>query len=161
MRQSRRGRRRYMDVDMKLLIAFLLMAWLAGGGAAQEQEKPQSQDQQSKQETPAQPPPPAPIKARPKRIRVGGQVGNAKLIKQPKPEYPALAEAAGIQGTVKFEAIIGKDGTIHDLKILSGHPLLVKAAVEAVSRWRYQPTLLNGEPVEVITEIDVNFTLAE
>ncbi len=140
---------------MKPLIAFLLTVWLAGGGAAQEQEKPQSQDQ-SKQEAPAQAPPPAPVETRPKRIRAGGQVMAARLIEQPKPEYPAPARAAGIQGTVKLEAIVGKDGTIQDLKFLAGHPVLVKAALEAVSRWRYKPTLLNGEPVEVITEIDVN-----
>lgn len=107
------------------------------------------------------PPPPPPKAATPKRIRVGGQVEAAKLIFQPKPEYPPLAKMARIQGSVRLEAIISKDGTIQDLKVLSGHPLLVKSALEAVSRWRYQPTLLNGDPVEVVTEIDVNFTLAE
>jgi protein TonB len=106
-------------------------------------------------------PPPPPKPTTPKRIRVGGQVESAKLIFQPKPEYPPLAKMARIQGTVKLEAIISKDGNIQDLKVLQGHPLLVKSAIEAVSRWRYQPTLLNGDPVEVVTEIDVNFTLAE
>ncbi len=109
----------------------------------------------------APPPPPPPQAAAPKRIRVGGQVTAAKLIFQPKPVYPPLAKMARIQGSVRLEAIISRDGTIQDLKVLSGHPLLVKSALEAVQRWRYQPTLLNGEPVEVITEIDVNFTLAE
>jgi protein TonB len=109
----------------------------------------------------APPPPPPPKAATPKRIRVGGQVEQAKLIFQPKPEYPPLAKMARIQGTVRLEAVISRDGTIQDLKVLSGHPLLVKSALEAVQRWRYQPTLLNGEPVEVITEVDVNFTLAE
>ena len=109
----------------------------------------------------APPPPPPPKAATPKRIRVGGQVESARLIFQPKPEYPPLAKMARIQGTVRLEAIISKDGTIQDLKVISGHPLLVKAALEAVQRWRYQPTLLNGDPVEVVTEIDVNFTLAE
>jgi protein TonB len=109
----------------------------------------------------APPPPPPPKAATPKRIRVGGQVENARLIFQPKPEYPPLAKMARIQGTVRLEAIISKDGTIQDLKVVSGHPLLVKSALEAVQRWRYQPTLLNGEPVEVVTEVDVNFTLAE
>jgi protein TonB len=107
------------------------------------------------------PPPPPPKAAAPKRIRVGGQVESAKLIFQPKPEYPPLAKMARIQGTVRLEAVISKDGTIQDLRVVSGHPLLVKAALEAVQRWRYQPTLLNGEPVEVVTEIDVNFTLTE
>jgi protein TonB len=111
--------------------------------------------------TSAPPPPPPPKAATPKRIRVGGQVEAAKLIFQPKPEYPPLAKMARIQGTVRLEAVISRDGTIQDLKMLNGHPLLVKSAIEAVSRWRYQPTLLNGEPVEVVTEIDVNFTLAE
>ncbi len=112
--------------------------------------------------TGAAPPPPPPPKAEtPKRIRVGGQVEAAKAIFAPKPEYPPLAKMARIQGTVRLEAVISRDGTIQDLKVMSGHPLLVKAALEAVQRWRYQPTLLNGEPVEVVTEIDVNFTLSE
>jgi len=105
------------------------------------------------------PPPPPPPKAV-QRIRVGGQVEAAKLIFKPTPEYPPLAKMARIQGTVRLEAVIAKDGTIQDLKVLSGHPLLVKSALDAVKQWRYQPTLLNGEPVEVVTEIDVNFTLA-
>ena len=106
------------------------------------------------------PPPPPPKPATPQRIRVGGQVEAAKGIYNPPPEYPPLAKMARIQGTVRLEAVIAKDGTIQDLKVLSGHPLLVKAALDAVKQWRYQPTLLNGEPVEVVTEIDVNFTLA-
>lgn len=108
----------------------------------------------------AGPPPPPPQAKTPQRIRVGGQVEAAKLIYKPTPEYPPLAKMARIQGTVRLEAIIAKDGTIQDLKVLSGHPLLVRAALDAVKQWRYQPTLLNGEPVEVVTEIDVNFTLA-
>ena len=107
------------------------------------------------------PPPPPPVAAAPKRVRVGGQVESAKLIFQPHPEYPPLAKMARIQGVVRLDAVISKDGTIQDLKVLSGHPLLVKSALDAVQRWRYQPTLLNGEAVEVATEIDVNFTLAE
>jgi periplasmic protein TonB len=106
------------------------------------------------------PPPPPPKPVTPQRIRVGGQVEQAKQIYAPTPEYPPLAKMARIQGTVRLEAIIAKDGTIQDLKVLSGHPLLVKSALDAVKQWRYQPTLLNGEPVEVVTEIDVNFTLA-
>jgi len=109
----------------------------------------------------APPPPPPPKPQAPRRIRVGGQVESARLIFQPKPEYPPLAKMARIQGVVKLDAVISKDGTIQDLKAISGHPLLLRAAMEAVQRWRYQPTLLNGEAVEVATEIDVNFTLAE
>lgn len=107
---------------------------------------------------PLPPPPKGPAV---RRIHVGGQVEAAKLIFQPKPEYPPLAKMARIQGTVRLEAVIGKDGTIQDLRALSGPPLLLKPALEAVSRWRYRPTLLNGEPVEVVTEIVINFTLAE
>jgi protein TonB len=109
----------------------------------------------------APPPPPPPKPQAPKRIRVGGQVESARLIFQPKPDYPPLAKMARIQGTVRLDAVISKDGTIQDLKVISGHPLLVKAALDAVQRWRYQPTMLNGDAVEVATEIDVNFTLSE
>jgi periplasmic protein TonB len=109
----------------------------------------------------APPPPPPPKPSAPKRIRVGGQVESAKLIFQPKPEYPPLAKMARIQGTVRLDALISKDGTIQDLKVISGHPLLVRSAIDAVQRWRYQPTMLNGDAVEVATEIDVNFTLSE
>ena len=109
----------------------------------------------------APPPPPPPKPQTPKRIRVGGQVESAKVVFGPHPEYPPLAKMARIQGTVRLDAVISKDGTIQDLKVISGHPLLVRAALDAVQRWRYQPTLLNGDAVEVATEIDVNFTLAE
>jgi protein TonB len=112
----------------------------------------------------AMPQPPAPQTSKPAsplRIRVGGIVSAARLIYQPKPEYPQLARITRTEGAVEFEAVIGKDGTIEELKVLRGHPLLVKAALDAVREWRYQPTLLNGEPIEVVTEITVNFKLAE
>ncbi len=113
----------------------------------------------------APPPPPPPKKEEPKvqqvqRIKIGGQVQQANLIKQVKPIYPQLAKQARISGVVHLSAIISKDGTIQELKALPGaHPLLVPAAIEAVRQWVYKPTLLNGEPVEVVTTIDVNFTL--
>lgn len=113
--------------------------------------------------TAAPPPPPPPVKKAPpppKRIRVGGNVQAARLVRQPKPQYPPLARQARIQGTVRFNAIIGKDGKIANLTLVSGHPLLVPAATAAVKQWQYKPTLLNGEPVEVVTVIDVNFTLS-
>ena len=97
----------------------------------------------------------------PQRIRVGGNVQAANLIRKVTPVYPPLAKQARIQGTVRFTAIIGKDGTIQNLQLVSGHPLLVAAAQEAVKQWVYKPTLLNGEPVEVVTQIDVNFTLSQ
>ena len=108
------------------------------------------------------PPPVAPLKpSKPIQIRVGGQVEAARAISRPMPDYPPLARMARIQGTVRLEAVISTEGRIQNLRVLAGHPLLVNAALEAVARWRYQPTLLNGEPVEVVTEIDVNFALAE
>jgi len=114
----------------------------------------------------APPPPPPPPKkeekpATPQRIRIGGSVQQAKLVRQPHPVYPPLAKQARIQGQVKLSAIISKDGTIQKLEVISGHPLLVPAALEAVKQWVYQPTLLNGEAVEVVTQIDVNFTLSQ
>ena len=105
----------------------------------------------------APPPPPKPVT--PKRIRVGGNVQRARLLSQPKPTYPALARQARISGVVRLEAVIAKDGTIQQLRVVSGHPLLVQSALSAVRRWRYHPTSLNGVPVEVATTIDVHFTL--
>jgi protein TonB len=102
------------------------------------------------------PPPPA----APKRIVVGGNVQQARLINQVRPVYPPLAKQARIQGTVRLQAVIARDGTIQELQVMSGHPLLVQSALDAVRQWRYQPTLLNGEPVEVSTTIDVVFTLS-
>jgi protein TonB len=111
---------------------------------------------------PPPPPPPAEKKpVTPKRITIGGNVQQAKLVRQPKPNYPPLAKQARISGVVHLAAIISKDGTIQDLKVIGGHPLLIPAALEAVKQWVYQPTLLNGEPVEVSTQIDVNFTLSQ
>ena len=97
----------------------------------------------------------------PEPLKVGGNVQAANLLKKITPAYPALAKSARIQGTVRFTAIIGKDGTIQNLQLVSGHPMLVQSATEAVKQWVYKPTLLNGEPVEVITQIDVNFTLSQ
>jgi protein TonB len=104
----------------------------------------------------APPPPPRPTVT---RQRVGGQVQAAKLIFGPKPIYPPLAKQARISGTVRLQAIIAKDGSVIELQVLSGHALLVNAATDAVRQWRYQPTLLNGEPIEVITTVDVVFSL--
>jgi protein TonB len=102
------------------------------------------------------PPPPKIVQG---RIKQGGQVVAANLINKVTPQYPALARQARIQGTVKLHAIIAKDGTIQELQQISGHPLLIQAALDAVRQWRYRPTMLNGEPVEVDTTIDVIFSL--
>ena len=104
--------------------------------------------------------PPSPKPAATGQLKVGGDVAAAKLIYGPSPAYPRMAVVTHSQGIVKLEAVIATDGSIRNLRVVSGPPLLVNAAVEAVRQWRYHPTLLNGVAVEVLTEIDVNFTLA-
>jgi periplasmic protein TonB len=92
-------------------------------------------------------------------LHVGGVVAEANLIQRVQPIYPPLARAARVQGTVEFIAVIGRDGRIENLQVVHGSPLLVAAARDAISKWRYRPTLLNGQPVEVLTTITVNFLL--
>ncbi len=126
-------------------------------------EQPVNLTDQEKALAPAAAPPEAEATktAKPQRIRVGGNVEQANLIRKVTPTYPQLAKQARVQGVVRFTAIIGKDGTVQNLQLVSGHPLLVDAAKDAVSQWQYKPTLLEGQPVEVVTEIDVNFTLTQ
>jgi protein TonB len=110
----------------------------------------------------APPPPPPPKKeANPSIVNVGGRVQAAKLIRNPQPVYPQIARQARISGTVELAAIIGEDGHIQSLNVVSGHPLLRQAALDAVKQWVYQPTLLNEQPVKVNTTIDVIFTLGQ
>ena len=82
------------------------------------------------------------------------------LIRRVQPEYPALARSARIQGQVVLSAVISREGNIENLRVLIGHPMLVRAAIEAVSKWRYKPYILNNEPVEVETQVTVNFSLS-
>ena len=103
------------------------------------------------------PPPPKPKLTGP--LKVGGNVQSARILNRVQPVYPPLARQTRINGTVRLHAIIAKDGTIQQLEVISGHPLLQQSALDAVRQWRYQPTLLNGDPVEVDTTIDVIFTL--
>ncbi|HKV78696.1 MAG TPA: energy transducer TonB [Candidatus Sulfotelmatobacter sp.] len=93
------------------------------------------------------------------RVRISQGVVRGLLVRQVQPTYPALAKEARIQGRVVLTAIIGKGGTIQKLQVVSGHPMLVPAAINAVKQWRYKPYLLNGQPVEVVTTITVNFNL--
>jgi protein TonB len=81
------------------------------------------------------------------------------LIRRVQPEYPALAKQARIHGTVVLRAVIDREGIIQDLQVISGHPLLVQAALNAVRQWRYRPYYLNDQPVEVETQVTVNFSL--
>jgi len=92
-------------------------------------------------------------------LKVSESVVEAQLISRIEPRYPALALQTRLQGTVHLRAIISRDGRITSLEVLSGHPLLVEAALDAVRQWRYRPTMLNGEPVEVETSITVNFRI--
>jgi TonB family protein len=108
---------------------------------------------------PAKPSGAGSLAATPSRIRVGGDVERAKLVRKTVPQYPEVAKQSGITGEVRFAAVIARDGTIQSLEILSGHPLLAAAALDAVKTWVYQPTLLNGVPVEVATEIVVSFPM--
>ena len=95
------------------------------------------------------------------RIRVGGEIQAAKLKNFVKAEYTPLALQARIQGVVRFSVLIGAEGAVKNLQLISGHPLLVPAASEALKQWTYSTTLLNGVPVEVVAPVDVNFTLAQ
>jgi protein TonB len=106
------------------------------------------------------PPPPAPKPAAPVQpLRVGGNLQEGKLIKKVTPLYPAAAKIGRIQGTVRFEATISKTGTIRNLQVEAGPLALIQAASDAVKQWVYRPTLLNGEPIEVVTQIEVTFSL--
>ena len=96
----------------------------------------------------------------PQKIRVSSGVAQGNLIHDVRPQYPPLARQAHIQGMVVLLAVIGKDGSVRDLHVKSGSPLLAQAALDAVKQWRYKPYFLNGEPVEVDTQININFTLA-
>ena len=116
--------------------------------------------------TAAPPPPPPPVKKEekpvtPQRIKVGGNVQQAMLIAQPHPLYPPLAKQARISGRGGAERGDRQGRHSSESEVVKGHPLLVQAALDAVKQWVYKPTLLNGEPVEVQTTIDVNFTLSQ
>lgn len=130
-----------MKVEMKKMGKFLLRGMavatvatvMAGSAAAQDQDK---------------------------RLRVASELQQAKLMSNTMPVYPVLAKRGRIEGTVRLSAVIGKDGSVEKLETVSGHPILEQSAVEAVKKWRYKPTTLNGEPVEVVTTIEVVFKLS-
>ncbi len=104
---------------------------------------------------PEAPPAPAP----PPLLRIGGNVHQPEPLYTPQPEYPVLARQTRVSGVVKLEAIVATDGTIRSLKLLSGHALLVRAAMAAVRTWRYTPPTLNGNPIEIQMFVDVHFNL--
>ena len=94
-----------------------------------------------------------------KPLRIPSSVSQSQILYGPKPIYPHLALTARVEGTVRLQAVISREGRIEELRVLSGSPLLAGAALDAVRQWRYRPLLLNGQPVEIITEISVVFTL--
>ena len=104
----------------------------------------------------AKAPEPAPVK----RMRIAARAAEANLIHDVAPQYPPEAGRARIEGAVVLMAVIGKDGSVQDVRVESGLPILAQAAVDAVKLWRYRPYLLNGEPVEVDSRITINFTLS-
>ncbi|MBL0156653.1 MAG: energy transducer TonB [Bryobacterales bacterium] len=97
----------------------------------------------------------------PMRITVGGNVQQAMLAEKVDPEYPPLARQARIQGVVRFTVTLGEDGRVVNMTLVSGHPLLVQAAQDAVKQWRYKPTTLNGQAVQVTTQVEVPFTMTQ
>jgi TonB family protein len=113
---------------------------------------------------PPPPPPPPPGWNRAGNPAEAGSIGiltnGPKLVLQQRPVYPAAARQAGVSGLVRLKAVIGKDGKVRDLAVVSGPAELAAAAMEAVSKWVYQPTLVNGEPVEVTNMVDISFTVS-
>jgi TonB family protein len=114
---------------------------------------------------PPPPPPPGQASSLPTpnvtRIRVGGAVQAAALVNKATPVYPELAKQAGISGPVTLSVVISREGAVQEIRVVSGPSLLAQAAIDAVRQWTYRPTLLNGEPVEVETTVNVNFTIAQ
>jgi len=139
----------------RIALVILITLLTATAAFSQEGQKEQTTPQNS---TAANPEPNASA-TKPKRIRVGGTVASANLIHQVAPVYPNDAKKKHITGTVLLHATIGHDGTVEKLEYMSGPPELTASALEAVKQWRYKPTLLNGEPVQVDTTISVIYRL--
>jgi protein TonB len=137
-------------------LAFLLViftAFGAGSGLAAHRSQDQAAPPAAQSETAQKP-------ELPQRVRVSSGVSTGLLLKKVNPKYPNKARENRIQGTVVLHAVISKDGDIADLTVVSGDPLLAKSALKAVKQWKYKPYLLQGRPVEVDTQITVNFTLS-
>src|SRR5208282_5123766 len=131
-------------------LAILILFYPAAAQFAKSQDQTSPSDGQEQTQQPQAP----------RRIRVSGSVAGGLLVRKVNPVYPPLARQARVSGTVVLRAVISKDGSIENLSLVSGHPMLAPAAIDAVKQWKYKPYLLNGEPVEVDTEVQVNFTLA-
>ncbi len=132
-----------------LILALLLSFW--PNQSAQTQDSART-SQPTDQEAP---------QPRVKRLKMGGQVMTKQLKHKVNPAYPKEAQDQRIQGTVRLHIIVGKDGKVMQAETMSGHPVLAQAALDAVRKWEYKPILLNGEPVEVDTTVDVVFSLGQ
>jgi periplasmic protein TonB len=117
----------------RLILAATAVAWLVSGSGAAAGQTP--------------------------RLRVGGDIQAPKKIRTVAPVYPEDAKAAGVQGVVMLEAVIGTNGSVIEIEVRRSVPMLDDAAIEAVRQWEYTPTLLNGEPVELLMTVTINFTL--
>jgi TonB family protein len=148
-----------MMIPVRVFFGILLAALVAWPAWSQEQSGPlpPAFAIQGDQAPPAGPP--ASTAPHPMRIRIGGNVQAPNLIHQVPPDYPPIAKVAQVSGAVVLHVIISNDGTVQKLDVVSGPPLLLQAATDAVKQWRYRPTLLNGQPVEVDTTVQVVFTL--
>jgi TonB family protein len=147
-------------VSLKMVAAALALSVLAGTSLfAQEQTSPPEQSEGRPSSSPDSSTQGSGDSGAPRSIRVGGNVAVANLIYQVTPVYPPIAKTAHISGTVVLHAIIGKDGTVQELQYISGPPLLMKSAMDAVRQWKYKPTMINGNPVNVDTTVTVIFTL--
>ena len=107
------------------------------------------------------PPPAPPVAAGPKvPVRVGGEVKAPRLLFAPEPEYPVLAKQSRLSGVVIIEAVIDERGNVKGMRVISGHPLLVPAALSAVSKRRYEPTILDGEPTPIDLRVEISFSFS-
>jgi periplasmic protein TonB len=136
-------------VIFALFFSLLLSPWLIQ--SIQAPDAPKS-DAPPAQEAP---------KPRVSRIRIGGNVARSQLKHKVQPRYPQEARDNGIQGTVRLHVVLSTEGKVQQLEVVSGAPVLAKAALEAVRQWEYRPTLLNGQRVEVDTTVDVVFSLVQ
>ena len=93
-------------------------------------------------------------------MRLSEEVAEKMVSHRVEPVYPVIAKAARIQGTVRILVVIGKDGAIQDLHLMSGHPLLTQASLDAIKQWRYKPLLLDGQPIDAQTVVEVHYTLS-
>jgi protein TonB len=133
-------------MKLALAAAVLVVSFTSGslrGGLKEQSSSPSAQEQPA-----------------PQRVRVSSRVAQALRVKSVPPHYPKDARAQGIQGSVVLNVVISKDGDVTDLKLTSGHPALAQAAIDSVKQWKYKPYLLNGQAVEVDTQVQVNFTLS-